>query len=109
MPVSFAVAALGGEIEIPTLDGKVRFKVPPETQSERTFRLRGKGVRNVRNGQMGDLFCKVSIETPVNLNRQQKELLEQFDRSLRDSGDYHRPREHSWTDKIKAFFDDLVA
>lgn len=104
MPVRFAVAALGGELEAPTLDGKASIKIPPGTQSEKLFRLRGKGVRNVRNGQVGDLFCRICVETPVNLTEQQKALLEEFDRSVRDGGSSHNPREASFIDRLKSFF-----
>jgi molecular chaperone DnaJ len=104
MPVSFATAVLGGELEVPTLDGRASIKVPPGTQSEKLFRLRGKGVRNVRSGQTGDLYCRVSVETPVNLTARQKELLEELDRSLREGGTRHSPREASWLDKLKGIF-----
>ena len=104
MPVSFATAALGGDLDVPTLDGRASIKVPPGTQSEKLFRLRGKGVRNVRTGQVGDLYCRVSVETPVNLTPRQKELLEEFERSVREGGSRHNPREHSWLDKLKGMF-----
>jgi len=108
MPVSIATAALGGDLEIPTLSGRARLKIPSESQTERLFRLRGKGVRNVRSGHVGDLYCKITVETPVNLSKRQKELLEELDGSLRDGGARHSPRESSWTDRLKSFFDDLV-
>lgn len=104
IPMSFAVAALGGEVEVPTLDGRANLKIPPETQSDKVFRLRGKGVKNVRSGQVGDLYCRVSIETPVKLTKRQKELLEEFDALLRDGGARHSPREQTWVDKVKQFF-----
>ena len=104
MPVSFATAVLGGELDVPTLDGRASIKVPPGTQSEKLFRLRGKGVRNVRSGQVGDLYCRVSVETPVNLTPKQKELLEEFERSVKEGGSRHNPREHSWLDKLKGMF-----
>jgi len=104
MPVSFATAVLGGELDVPTLDGRASIKVPPGTQSEKLFRLRGKGVRNVRTGQTGDLYCRVSVETPVNLTPKQKELLEEFERSVKEGGSRHNPREHSWLDKLKGMF-----
>jgi molecular chaperone DnaJ len=104
MPVSFATAVLGGELEVPTLDGRASIKVPPGTQSEKLFRLRGKGVRNVRSGQTGDLYCRISVETPVNLTARQKELLQELDRSLREGGTRHSPREASWVDKLKGLF-----
>jgi molecular chaperone DnaJ len=104
MPVSFATAVLGGELEVPTLDGRASIKIPPGTQSEKLFRLRGKGVRNVRSGQTGDLYCRISVETPVNLTARQKELLQEFDHSLREGGTRHSPREASWVDKLKGLF-----
>jgi molecular chaperone DnaJ len=104
MPVSIAMATLGGEIEIPTLSGRAQLKVPSESQSERVFRLKGKGVRNVRSSAIGDLFCKIKIETPVNLSRKQRELLRDFDDMLRAGGERHSPRESSWSDRLKSFF-----
>ena len=105
MPVSFATSVLGGELEVPTLDGRASIKVPAGTQSEKMFRLRGKGVRNVRSGQTGDLYCRISVETPVNLTAKQKELLQEFERSVREGGTRHSPREASWVDKLKGLFD----
>ncbi len=104
MPVSFATAVMGGELEVPTLDGRASIKIPAGTQSEKLFRLRGKGVRNVRSGAQGDLYCKVSVETPVNLSAEQKDLLRRLDESLRAGGAKHSPRESSWLDKIKSLF-----
>ena len=109
VPVSFSMATLGGSLGIPTLGGRANLKIPPESQSEQVFRLRGKGVRNVRNGAVGDLFCKMKVETPVNLTRKQKELLSEFDRLTGEGGDRHRPREGSWTGKLKSFFEDIVS
>ena len=108
-PVSFTRLALGGELEVPTLDGRASLKIPAGTQTDKVFRLRGKGVRNVRSSQLGDLFCKVVVETPVNLSKEQKELLEQLDQSMREGGKRHSPKESSWTDKIKSFLDDIVS
>jgi molecular chaperone DnaJ len=106
MPVSFTIAALGGEIDIPTLDGSARIKVPPETQSSKTFRLRGKGIKGVRSQSQGDLFCHVVVETPVNLTERQRELLREFEAlSLKDSA-RHNPRARSWLEKVKAFFEE---
>jgi molecular chaperone DnaJ len=104
MPVSFATSVLGGDLEVPTLDGRASIKVPAGTQSEKMFRLRGKGVRNVRNGQVGDLYCRISVETPVNLTAKQKELLQEFERSVKEGGTRHSPREASWVDKLKGLF-----
>lgn len=110
VPLSFTHAALGGEIEVPTLDGKVKLKITPETQTGRMFRLRGKGVKSVRSGSVGDLMCKVVIETPVNLSSRQKELLRELDDSM-SSGDAaakHRPKEKGFFEGVKKFFDDLT-
>jgi molecular chaperone DnaJ len=104
MPVSFATAALGGSVEIPTLDGAAEIKVPGETQSGRTFRLRGKGIKGVRSTHPGDLYCHVVIETPVNLTSRQKELLREFDEINRKDSGTHNPREKSFMDKMKDFF-----
>ncbi len=105
IPISFAAAALGREIEIPTLDGKVKLRVPAETQSGNLFRLRGKGVRSVRSSARGDLLCRVVVETPVNLNKKQKDVLEQFEESMLEDDKRHRPRASSWFDSVKKFFD----
>lgn len=104
MPVSYVTTVLGGELEVPTLNGRASLKIPAGTQSEKLFRLRGKGVRNVRSGQTGDLYCRISVETPVNLTSKQKELLQEFDRLVREGGARHNPREHSWLDKLKSLF-----
>ena len=109
VPVSFSTLALGGELEVPTLDGRAKLKIPLGTQSAKVFRLRGKGVKNVRNaGFIGDLYCKVVVETPVNLTKRQKELLQELDQTLVGGGSKHSPQESSWADKIKSFFDDIV-
>ena len=104
MPVSFTTAALGGEIEIPTLDGAAKVTVPPETQTGRQFRLRGKGIRGVRAAAPGDLFCRVVVETPVNLTPRQRELLEELEAINKRDGSSHNPRAKSWMDKVKDFF-----
>jgi len=107
VPMSFATASLGGTIEVPTLDGNATIKVPPETQSGRVFRLREKGIKPVRGGPTGDLFCRVVVETPVNLNREQKELLRSLEGSLKNDAKRHHPREDSWLDGVKRFFSTL--
>ena len=104
MPISFSTAALGGEIEIPTLDGYAKIKIPAETQSGKTFRLRGKGIKGVRSHSPGDLMCHVIIETPVNLTSRQKELLHEFETISTADGSRHNPRAQSWMDKVKGFF-----
>jgi molecular chaperone DnaJ len=105
VPVSIATATLGGEVELPTLDGNVALKVPAGTQSGKVFRLRGKGVTTVRDPRQGDLFAKVAVETPVNLTAEQRELLEKFEESVRAGGDKHSPRAGGWIDTVKRFFD----
>lgn len=107
VPIDFVTATLGGELEVPTLEGRVVLKIPPETQSGKMFRLRGKGVKSVRGGATGDLICRVTIETPVNLNKQQKDLLRAFGDSLAGEGVRHSPRASSWLDGVKKFFEDM--
>jgi molecular chaperone DnaJ len=105
MPISFAKAAIGGEIEVPTLSGKVSFTVPEGTQTGKTFRLRGKGIKGVRSGFPGDLFCHVLIETPVKLTEKQKDLLREFEALTDAGGSKHSPQSKSWMDKVKDFFE----
>jgi molecular chaperone DnaJ len=104
VPVSFATATLGGTVEVPTLGGNVDLKVPAESQSGRVFRLREKGVKPVRGGPTGDLFCRVVVETPVNLTDEQKALLRKLEESMHASTRNHSPRQHSWLDGVKRFF-----
>ncbi len=108
VPISFPTACIGGEIEVPTLDGKVKLKIPAETQTGKLFRLRGKGVKPVRGGAVGDLLCRVQIETPVKLTKEQNELIKQLSKSLTGGGKQHSPQEYSWTDGVKSFFDKLT-
>ena len=109
VPVSFATAVLGGTVDVPTLDGNVVLKVPAETQSGSLFRLRGKGVRSVRDSGVGDLFCRVQVETPVNLTADQKEKLRAFDSAIQNEGGRHSPRARSWFDGVKEFFERMGA
>jgi molecular chaperone DnaJ len=104
VPVSFATAALGGTVVVPTLDGEVTIKVPAETQSGRVFRLKDKGVKPVRGGARGDLFCRVVIETPVKLGAEQRELIRQLEDSLRGDSDRHAPRAQGFFEGVKRFF-----
>jgi molecular chaperone DnaJ len=106
VPISFADAALGGELEVPTLDGRVKLKIPEGTQTGKMFRLRGKGVAPVRGGGAGDLMCKVAVETPVNLNRRQRELLDEFRKTL-EGDSSHSPKANGWFEGVKRFFGDL--
>jgi molecular chaperone DnaJ len=107
LPISFTTAALGGEIEVPTLEGKVKLKVPKETQTGKMFRLRGKGVKSVRSHSTGDLMCKVVLETPVSLSGDQADLLRQLEEKMGKNQTKHRPKETGFFDSVKNFFDDL--
>lgn len=104
MPISITTAALGGEIDVPTLDGIAKLRIPPGTQTGKVFRLRGKGIRNVRNQGVGDLLCQVVVETPVNLTERQKELLREFEEIARENAERHNPRSKSWFDRMREFF-----
>ncbi|MFA5959366.1 MAG: molecular chaperone DnaJ [Tatlockia sp.] len=106
VPISFTTAALGGSIEVPTLEGRVTLKIPGETQTGKVFRLRGKGMKSVRSHNSGDLLCKVVVETPVHLSREQKELLTNLQSTL-DGNKTHSPRSSSWFDGVKKFFEDM--
>ncbi len=108
VPISFVDAALGGELEVPTLDGRVKLKIPPETQTGKLFRLRGKGVKPLRGGPPGDLLCRVVVETPVNLTERQKDLLRQFRDTVHNSGSKHSPKASSFFDSVKEFWDKLA-
>jgi len=104
VPVSFATASLGGAIHVPTLEGDVTLKIPAETQSGRVFRLRDKGVQPVRGGARGDLFCKVVVETPVNLSAEQKDLIRRLEETLRQNATRHAPRAEGFFEGVKRFF-----
>ncbi|UHD16829.1 molecular chaperone DnaJ [Thiocapsa bogorovii] len=107
VPIGFVTAALGGELEVPTLDGKVMLKIPAGTQTGKMFRVRGKGVKPVRGGAIGDLICRVTVETPVNLTERQKDLLREFEASVQEGGSRHSPQSHSWLDSVKSFIDKI--
>lgn len=107
VPISFVNATLGGEMDVPTLSGKVKLKVPPESQTGKLFRLRGKGVKSVRSGQTGDLLCRIVIETPVSLSSEQKEILRQFGDLMEGNGIKHSPKHTTWMDGVKKFFEDM--
>jgi molecular chaperone DnaJ len=105
VPIRFSQAALGAELDVPTLGGEASIKIPAETQTGKLFRLRGKGVKNVRNGHVGDLICRVVVETPVKLSKQQRDLLQQFEASFGDDAAAHTPRAASWLDGVKQFWE----
>jgi molecular chaperone DnaJ len=107
VPISFVTAALGGELEVPTLDGKVMLKIPNGTQTSQLFRIRNKGVKPVRGGAIGDLICRVTVEVPINLNERQKELLQEFESSVQESGSHHNPQSQTWLDGVKKFFEKM--
>jgi molecular chaperone DnaJ len=107
VPISFVTASIGGSIEVPTLEGRVTLKIPQETQTGKIFRMRGKGIKSVRAYAPGDLLCKVVVETPVNLSKEQKELLNQFQESLERGKKTHSPRTSSWFDGVRKFFEDM--
>jgi len=104
VPIGFTTAALGGEIEVPTLNGKANLEIAEGTQSGKTYRLRGKGIKGVRSSYPGDLYCHVSVETPVRLSEKQKKLLREFEASLKAGGQKHSPQEKSFVDRMKGFF-----
>ena len=104
IPITMTTAALGGDIDVPTLDGTASLRIPDETQNGKIFRLRGKGITGMRSGVAGNLYVHVSVETPVNLNSEQKELLRQFQESLGERPDHHSPKEGGWQQKLKNFF-----
>jgi molecular chaperone DnaJ len=107
VPIGFVTAALGGELQVPTLGGKVVLKIPAGTQTGKMFRMRGKGVKPVRGGMTGDLICRVLVETPVNLTERQKELLRELDESVRAGGKHHSPHSSTWLDGVKSFFEKM--
>ena len=107
VPTSFSTAVLGGVVKVPTIDGAVNLTIPSETQSGKVFRLKGKGITSYRDTRIGDLYCKLQIETPVNLDSKQKSLLKQFEESIISSSKNHRPHKSSWKESVKQFFDRL--
>ncbi|SEH60155.1 chaperone protein DnaJ [Bathymodiolus azoricus thioautotrophic gill symbiont] len=100
VPIDFASAALGGSIEVPTLSGKLKIKIPEGTQTDKQFRLKGKGITGLQGSGTGDLICQVKLETPVNLNTKQKELLQEFSNSC---GKKQHPESDSFFGKMKSF------
>ncbi|MEY4645232.1 MAG: hypothetical protein RLZZ596_2063 [Pseudomonadota bacterium] len=104
VPIGMVTAALGGEIEVPTLSGKVSINIPEGTQSGKQFRLRDKGIKGVRSSQAGALYCHIVVETPVKLTEHQRKLLRELDESLKKGGEKHSPGEGGWADRLKSFF-----
>jgi molecular chaperone DnaJ len=104
VPVLLTTAALGGTIEVPTLGGKAEIDLPEGTQHGKTFRLKGKGIKGLRSSYPGDLYCHVSVETPVKITEHQRKLLKELDKSFREAGDKHSPSSKSWTDRVKDLF-----
>ncbi len=104
VPISFTTAALGGEISVPTLSGEAAIDLPEGTQTGKQFRLRGKGIKGVRSSFPGDLYCHITVETPVKLTEHQRKLLRELDESLKKGGDKHSPSEAGWADKLKNLF-----
>ncbi len=109
VPIRFSQAALGAELDVPTLGGEATIKIPAETQTGKLFKLRGKGVKNVRSGHVGDLVCRVVVETPVKLSKQQRELLSQFEESFGDNAAAHTPRASSWLDGVRQFWERVTS
>ena len=107
VPVTFTDAALGGELEVPTLDGKVKLKIPAETQTGKMFRLRGKGVHTVRGGSQGDMMCKVVVETPVALGEDQKKLFRELQASFDQSEGKNSPQKSRFFAGVRKFFDSM--
>jgi molecular chaperone DnaJ len=104
VPISFTTAALGGEIRVPTLAGEAAIDIPEGTQNDKQFRLRGKGIKGLRSSFPGDLYCHITVETPVKLTEHQRKLLKELDESLKQGGNKHSPVEGGWADKLKRFF-----
>ncbi|MBX3608084.1 MAG: molecular chaperone DnaJ [Piscinibacter sp.] len=104
VPVGLTTAALGGNIEVPTLGGKAEIELPEGTQHGKTFRLRGKGIKGVRSSYPGDLYCHVAVETPIKLTEHQRKLLKELEESFRKGGDKHSPNAKSWTDRVRDLF-----
>ncbi len=107
VPLALTTATLGGDMDVPTLDGRVKLRIPAETQTGKMFRLRGKGVKSVRGSSTGDLMCRVVLETPVKLTKQQKELFQELEKSLKEDKVNHSPKAKTWLDGVKKFFEDM--
>lgn len=107
VPISFCIATLGGEVEAPSLNGKFKLKIPKETQTGKLFKLRGKGIRSLHGEKFGDLLCRVIVETPVNLNLKQKELIKELDFSIKKENHVHNPKSNYWIDSVRNFFENI--
>lgn len=109
-PIRVSTAALGGVVRLPTLHGEIDLKIPPETQSGKQFRIKHKGVKGARSASVGDLYCTVVIETPVNLTKEQRALFEKLEASLQgEKGKRHSPRSSTFLDGVKAFWDRIIS
>ena len=108
-PISIVTAALGSEIEVPSLNGHLKLRIPPGTQSGKVFRLHGKGLRSPHDGSTGDLLCQVHVETPVNLTTEQEDLLRRLEATLETDNYHHTPQRRSWLDGVKRFVERLTA
>jgi molecular chaperone DnaJ len=104
VPVSMTTAALGGAIEVPTLGSKAEIELPEGTQHGKTFRLRGKGIKGIRSSYPGDLYCHITVETPVKMTEHQRKLMKELEESFKGAGDRHSPNAKSWTDRVKDLF-----
>jgi molecular chaperone DnaJ len=111
VPIRISQAALGDTVRVPTLDGEAEIRIPAETQTGKLFRLRGKGVRSVRSRSTGDLFCKVVVETPVNLTAEQRQILQQFEATFvgEDQARKHSPKSATFLDGVKGFWDRMTS
>ena len=110
VPIRISQAALGDTVRVPTLGGEAEIRIPAETQTGKVFRLREKGVKSVRSRHPGDLYCRVVVETPVNLTTHQRELLEQFEATFTgDGARRHSPRSSTFLDGVKSFWDRMTS
>ncbi len=108
VPINFSLAALGGEIKVPTLDGGIKLNIPSETQTGKLFRIRNKGIKFINSNYYGDLLCRVLVETPINLNKYQRKLLYNLGLTLIGSENINNPKTKSFFDRVKKFFDNLT-
>lgn len=110
VPIRFSQAALGDTVRVPTLGGEAEIRLPAETQTGKVFRLRDKGVKSVRSRATGDLYCRVVVETPVNLTGQQRELLRQLEETFTaEGGRRHSPRSSTFIDGVKSFWERMTS